>query len=141
MCVGDAFDVVDVLRGLGVEGEGAEHQHLRQREQLARLAHRELHLALFQRGVFGAETHGDAFARVGHRAHRVNVTRARQRLEIGQLSFCPPLPRMPVFNNSSRHRPWREVSPERATATSAFDARCASSSASTVGNGTASTGR
>jgi hypothetical protein len=34
-------------------------------------------------------------------------------------SMAPPLPRTPVLSSSSRHSDWREVSPERATVSSA----------------------
>ena len=61
-------------------------------------------------------------------------------------SICPPLPRMPVFSNSSRQACWRLVWPLRAMLISAKSGpgacpACAgsSSSDSTVGKGTAST--
>ena len=86
--------------------------------------------------MLGAEAHRHALVGLGHRAHRVDVARTGQRLQIEQAQFLPALPRMPAFSNSSRHWLWREVSPERATAISASTGCSASSSASTVAKGT-----
>ena len=57
--------LVDVLGGLGVEGEGAEQDELRRGAQGFRLGQGQFHLALFEGGMFGAKADDDTFAGVG----------------------------------------------------------------------------
>jgi hypothetical protein len=86
----DALQVVDVLRRFRVEGEGAEHDHLRQREQVAGFFQRIGHRALFQRRMLGAKMHDDALAVFGM-AGAVQVFGAGQGFQLGELQHLPAL--------------------------------------------------
>ncbi len=113
----------------------------------SRLLPGQLDLALFQRGVLGAEGDTTHCARGVRSLLSFRASACSQRVPASgstrEKSMCwPPLPRMPVFSSSSRHSAWRSVSPERAMDASAVARRgCSSISSSdfTVGAGTAST--
>jgi len=81
---GDAFGCVDVFGGFGVEGEGAKHDHFRQREQFPGFAQGIFDLALFEGGVFGAETDHHALAGI-ECAAAVQVARTGQGFEFGEF--------------------------------------------------------
>src|SRR5690606_18147391 len=86
----DALRLIDVFCRLGIERKGAEDDHLRPREELARFAHCHLDLTLLQRGMLRPEADHDALARLRDRTRAVQITRPRQRLQIRELQNLAP---------------------------------------------------
>ena len=83
--------LVDVLRGLRVEGEGAEQEELRLGHQRVGFVHRLFDLALLQRGVLGAEADHHALARIGDRSAGMQELRAGDHLELGKAHHVAAL--------------------------------------------------